>query len=205
MRYPIFSIFLLVALLLSATSSYGQVSGQTGSNSFLTGQLLIAKDSMRDPRFAKTVILMIQHDQHGAMGLVVNKPVGEGPLAKLMEGFGIQSEGAEGTVRLYYGGPVDRRIGFVIHSPEYRRPGTRTINSVASITTHPKVFRDIADEKGPKKKIFTMGYTGWGAGQLERELARDNWLVAPAKEALIFSQDVSSVWDWARVKAGLPL
>jgi putative transcriptional regulator len=147
MWYPIFSIFPLVALLLSATSSYGQVSGQTGSNSLLTGQLLIAEDSMRDPRFAKTVILMIQHDQHGAICLVVNKPVGEGPFAKLMVEFGIQSEGAEGTVRLYYDGPVDRRIGFFIQSLDYLRPGTRTINSVASITTHPKDFFAISQMK----------------------------------------------------------
>ena len=185
-----------------ALATAGDSLGQAAN---LKGQLLIADDGMGDPRFAKTVILMIEHNRHGAMGVVVNKVVGSGPLAKLMEGFGMDAAGVKDVLKLHYGGPVESGVGFLVHGPDYHGPGTQIVNDVASITTDQKVFQDIADGKGPEQKVFVMGYAGWGPGQLEAELARDGWVVAPATQALIFGNDIEKFWERARGKAGMAL
>ena len=205
MRFKTLFIVIVAGLLAIAGDSLSQTSKQISPTHFLNGQLLIADDGMADPRFAKTVILMIDHNKQGAMGVVINKVVGSGPLAKLMEGFGMNPDGVKGAINLHYGGPVDSGVGFLVHGPDYHGPGTRIINNVASVTTNQKVFRAIADGKGPKQKIFVLGYAGWGPGQLEHELARDDWVVTPAKPSFIFGKDVEKIWDRARGKAGLPL
>ncbi|MCZ6607976.1 MAG: YqgE/AlgH family protein [Alphaproteobacteria bacterium] len=172
---------------------------------FLTGQLLVATQKLGDPRFAHTVIYMVDHDARGAMGLIVNRAYGIGPLAKLLEGFGIEHEDAAGTVRLHYGGPVAPARGFILHSTDYKGPGTRVVNKGVAITTKLEVLEAIAKGEGPKRSLFALGYAGWGPGQLEGEIARDDWVTAPADESLIFSDDLESSWDRAIKKAGVAL
>ena len=205
MRFKPLFIVIVAGLLAFAGDSLSQTTEQKSPTHFLNGQLLIAEDAMGDPRFSKTVILMIDHNKKGAMGIDINKVAGRGPLAKLMEGFGMNPDGVEGVINLHYGGPVDSGLGFLVHGPDYHGPGTRIINDVASVTTDRKVFQDIADGKGPKQKIFVLGYAGWGPGQLESELARDDWVVAPAKSSFIFGKDVGKIWGRARGRAGVPL
>ena len=192
----------LAAILLSGTlvkASLTQAEPASPSGS-LAGQLLIASPSMGDPRFVRTVILMVKHDRNGALGIVINRPVGERSIAQLLEALGENADGAEGSVRIFMGGPVEPEMGLVLHSAEYRRAGTLTIDGRVALTTSREVVRDMGIAKGPKKKIVAFGYSGWGPGQLEGELKVNAWFVAPADLQLIFDDDREKVWDNAMAR-----
>jgi putative transcriptional regulator len=145
----------------------------------LAGQLLIAAPSMGDPRFFQTVVLMARHDKNGAFGIVINRPMGERPLASLLEALG------------------ERDLGFVVHSADYHRPGTVDIDGRVAVTSNRDVLRDIAHRQGPKKSLIAFGYAGWGPGQLEGELALRAWFTAAEDARLIFDEDRDKVWDEA--------
>jgi putative transcriptional regulator len=163
----------------------------------LAGQLLVATPAMGDPRFAQTVIFMARHDKTGAFGIVINKPVGERPLASLLEALGEKDEGAEGSVRIFAGGPVQPEIGFVVHSADYRRAGTIVVDGRMAVTSTREILRDIAHKQGPQKSLLAFGYAGWGAGQLEGEMALRSWFTAEEDVELIFDLDRAKVWDEA--------
>src|SRR5215475_10372950 len=116
-------LLLCTPLVTAATTDMGAPGGS------LAGQLLIAAPDMDDPRFAHTVILMVQHDQGGALGIIINRPVGELSYADLLKSIGTTGKPVEGKVRIFAGGPVELSAGFVLHSTEYRRPETRQLES----------------------------------------------------------------------------
>ena len=184
----------LTALRLDAAP---QAAAQTTDTASLTGQLLVASPSMGDPRFAHTVILMVRHDKDGAFGIVVNRPVGERPLAALLETLGEKDATATGQVRIFAGGPVQPDIGFVVHSADYHQPTTVDVNAGVAMTSSREILRDIGNDKGPRKSLIAFGYAGWGPGQLEGELARRDWVLAPGESKLIFDEDRDKVWDAA--------
>jgi putative transcriptional regulator len=163
----------------------------------LAGQLLVAPPSMGDPRFAQTVIVMSRHDKNGAFGIVINKPLGERPLASLLAALGEKDEGVAGSVRVYAGGPVQPEIGFVVHSADYRRAGTIVLDSRVAVTSTREILRDIAKKQGPHKSLLAFGYAGWGPGQLDGEMALRAWFTAQEDLDLIFDLDRAKVWDEA--------
>jgi putative transcriptional regulator len=175
------------------------------SSLYLTGQLLVASPQIGDPRFAQTVIYMVSHTQDGAQGFVVNKAFGSGPMEKFMKGFNIDPGQFKGEIRLHYGGPVDPGAGFVLHTADYNGPSTRVVNATMAMTTEMSVLKAIAEGNGPRQSLFALGYSGWGPGQLEGEIARGDWFSAPADENLIFDDDLKTKWDRASDKAGLKL
>jgi putative transcriptional regulator len=170
---------------------------QAPENASLAGQFLIASPAITDPRFAGTVILMVQHDHNGALGIIVNLPADERPMAKLLEMLGEKETNVGGTVRIFAGGPVQPQVGFVVHSADYRRPETIAIDARVAMTASREILRDIAHGNGPKKSLVAFGYAGWGPGQLEGELRRGSWFTAPAEPKLIFDEDRDKVWDLA--------
>ncbi len=172
---------------------------------YLRGQLLVASPDMADPRFMRSVVYMVKHDKTGAVGLIINKTFGTGPLREFLKGLGIDPGGAEGSINLHYGGPVAPRAGFVLHTADYNGPDTRVVNKNMAMTTELDIMRAIAEGRGPRHRLFAMGYSGWGAGQLESEIERGDWLSAPADEDLIFDEDQKTKWDRASDKAGLKL
>ena len=163
----------------------------------LAGQLLVATPSMGDPRFAQTVIFMARHDKSGAFGIVINKPVGERPLASLLEALGDKEAGAAGSVRLFAGGPVQPEVGFVVHSADYRRAETIVVDARVAVTSTREILRDIARKQGPQKSLIAFGYAGWAPGQLEGEMALRGWFTAEEDVDLIFDMDRAKVWDEA--------
>lgn len=187
------AILVLAPCLDAALPTAAQIPPPTS----LAGQLLVASPSMGDPRFARTVILMVRHDKDSALGIVVNRPIGERPLEDLLKMLGEKDATAGGTVRIFAGGPVQPEIGFVIHSSEYRQPGTIDITGRVAMTASREILRDIANNNGPKKSLVAFGYAGWGPGQLESELARRDWAIAPGDSKLIFDEDRDKVWDSA--------
>ena len=185
---------LLPATLLNAALPTPADVPDKGS---LAGQLLIAAPTMSDPRFHRAVILMVRHNQTGALGIVVNHPLGDRSLTALLGALGEKDAAASRTVRIFIGGPVQPEIGFVIHGTDYQRPDTVKIDSQLAMTSSREVFRDIANNQGPTRRLIAFGYAGWSPGQLEGEIAQRFWFASPADTKLVFEEDRDKVWDEA--------
>lgn len=192
-------------VLLAPASGLSEASPRAGALPHVGGRLLVAAPSMPDPRFAGTVIYMVDHDARGALGLIINRPLGIGPLDKLIKGFGIDPGEAKGDVVLHYGGPVDSDGLFVLHSKDWRGAATMAAAGPVAMTADTEVFRAIARGGGPKRRLVIVGYAGWGPGQLEREMARDDWMTAPADADFVFDDDVADKWERALALAGITL
>ncbi len=171
----------------------------------LAGKLLVAAPSMRDPNFARTVVYMVQHDEGGAMGLVINRVVGEGPLADLLRSLDLPTKGVSGNIRIHYGGPVGIRQGFILHSADYRIDGSIVVNRDFSLTSDPEVLGDIGRGHGPDKALFAFGYAGWGPGQLEGELMQDAWVTVSADPVFVFEGEIDKKWEQAIAREELEL
>ncbi len=190
-------ILAAAAIFLPATLLHAALPSQTDipdSTVWLTGQLLIASPDLRDPRFDHAVILLAQHNRGGALGIVINRPLAQRPIAGLLAAFGADASGVTDSVRVFVGGPVDPDVGFVIHSADYRRPDTLDIDGRVALTSDPDVLRDIGLGKGPRKSLVAFGYAGWAPGQLEDELAHGVWVTVPEEPALVFDDDRAKVW-----------
>ncbi len=194
-------LLMLVAVSACADAEpRGEVARPPAAAGKLTGLLLVASPKMPDSRFARTVILIVRHDNDGAMGFVVNRPIGAGPAAKLSRG----SEG-DGQIRIHYGGPVEPGKGFVIHSSDYGGGDTVAVTDAVSMTANEEILRDIADGKGPRLGFMAMGYAGWSPGQLENEIRRKDWVTVTADEKLILDMDFKSKWRRALSRRGIDL
>ncbi len=184
-----------MALPLAATPA-PEASPSAGPGS-LAGQLLVASPGIADPRFAHTVIYMLRQDKEGALGLVVNRPVGERPIAELLKAIDQDATGVTGTIRILAGGPVQPEVGFVLHTADYHNAHTMAVDGRFAVTLSPDILRDIAGGKGPKESVMIFGYAGWAPGQLEGEIERHDWLVAPADAGLLFDKDRDGAWQRA--------
>lgn len=200
-------VLLMAPMLFTAASSKTEDPrpGDTRPGTSLTGQLLVATPEMGDPRFQHTVILMVRHDEKGALGIVINRPLEQVPVAKLLDALGLDSKGSDGQVRLFAGGPVQPEIGFIVHSAEYHRADTVTIDGHVAMTTNPEVLRDIGHREGPRQSLVALGYAGWGPGQLEGELAAGGWFTVPEEPKLVFDVDRDKMWDEAMKRRSIPL
>ncbi|MFQ5776047.1 MAG: YqgE/AlgH family protein [Kiloniellaceae bacterium] len=187
----------LIGLALAGASNGDLRAADAPARGSLAGQLLVASDNMRDPRFNETVIYMVEHDMRGAMGLVVNVPLGEVPFADLLERLGLEPEGADGSMPVYYGGPVERGRGFFLHSTDVMLEGSIRVADGVAMTAQPDILGALARGEGPSRSLFALGYAGWGPGQLESELAHDAWFVIPAETSLIFAEDPAKTWQRA--------
>jgi len=197
LRSPIPSVLraaglFVVALLLAAADH-----ADTDS---LAGQLLIAAPTIGDARFNHTVILVLRHDKDGAFGVVINRPIGERSISTLLEASGDSDPDAEGSVQVFAGGPVQPELGFVVHDAEYRRAETLDVDGRIAMTASREVLRDIGHSHGPKDSLFALGYSGWGPGQLEGEMARHDWFTTPGDPKLIFDDDRHNLWEDAMAR-----
>lgn len=164
---------------------------------FLTGKLLVAQPDMKDPRFQETVIFIARHDETGAFGLIVNRPLGDIEYATVVKNLGADSTGVEGQVEIFYGGPVDPKRGFILHSNDYPHPPLIPVNEKYSITISADIILALANGFGPKNSILAIGYAGWSEGQLERELERKDWVIAPSDESILFDRKFETKWKRA--------
>jgi putative transcriptional regulator len=139
------------------------------------------------------------------MGLVVNRPIGEAPLAELLEGFGMEGNGAQGGIRLYYGGPVEPRRGFVLHTADYASGSTRVVKDGIALTVGTEIFRALGAGTGPRLSLVALGYAGWAPGQLEGEIAAGAWVVVPADEGLVFDPNYERKWERAMARRTIQL
>lgn len=174
------------------------------SDRFLGGKLLIATPSIGDPRFDRTVILMCDHDADHAMGIVLNKPVDGLRMPELFDQLEVDSAIPTPDRPVLLGGPVDRDRGFVVHTPDFEAEGsTLAITRKIGLTATKDVLEAIASDNPPRRSVLALGYAGWGAGQLEEELAANAWLVADPDEALIFDESSETKWERALETLGV--
>jgi putative transcriptional regulator len=170
-------------------------------DSAFQGQFLVAMPGMPDKRFQQTLIYICSHGKQGAMGLVANRPhpsLSFDALAdelSIMPALAADGSGPEQIVRqnrdgridVFYGGPVECHRGFVLHSNDFFLPGTSPVGPKIGLTTTLDILKEIYRGNGPSRAFIAMGYSGWGAGQLEEEIAENGWLVCPADAEVLFS------------------
>lgn len=159
---------------------------------------------MGDPRFQFSVIYLVSHDRSGAMGLIINQGKPGLQISDLLGEIGISGEVRVADTVVLTGGPVDIDRGFVLHSSDYFKPETSLkCSDTLSLTSTKDVLESLVSENHPKNAMLAVGYAGWGAGQLEQEIAENCWLVTVADDDLIFSQDFSGKWATALTDMGI--
>jgi putative transcriptional regulator len=171
----------------------------------LTGQLLIAMPDLGDPRFQGGVVFLCSHSPDGAMGLIVNKPMADARFADMLDQLGIARGAATPELPLCFGGPVEMQRGFVLHSAEYEGAGADPlrIDDRFAMTSTLDILRDIAGGVGPARAVMALGYSGWGAGQLEAEISQNSWLTAAADPDLVFGPAMAGKWAAALATLGV--
>ena len=170
----------------------------------LTGKLLIAMPGMGDPRFAHAVIFLTSYSQEGAMGLIVNKTAEGITLTDVLDKVAREVAPAHHSMNVHFGGPVETGRGFVLHSDEYRSAmQTLALPAGFALTATIDILEDIGRGKGPAKALLTLGYAGWGPGQLEGEIAQNGWLIADASCDLVFEQPDGTKWEAALRSLGI--
>ncbi len=181
------------------------MSEPTASES-LRGKLLIAMPGMGDPRFERSVVFLCEHTPQGAMGLIINKPLTEVRFSELVEQLGLRDDPPLREIPVHFGGPVDHTRGFVLHSTDFSEgDATLEVDDTFSMTATLDLVRAIADGAGPAQAIFTLGYAGWGAGQLEDEIQKNGWLTADATREVVFHRDEALKWTLALKSLGIPV
>jgi putative transcriptional regulator len=171
----------------------------------VAGQLLVATEQMGDARFNHTVIYMVSHDATGALGVIVNRPIGHVEAAVLLKDLGRENRGASGSIRVHYGGPVATGQGLVLHTEEWRSKDTRDVSGRIAFTASALVVEAIARGAGPRRSLFALGHAGWAPHQLEAELAADAWITVTPDEALVFDDEATTKWDRAMARRKISL
>jgi len=175
------------------------------SDTSLSNNFLIAMPALADPNFARTVTFICEHSNDGAMGLVVNRPTNL-KLREILDQLGIA--GASPTHAespIYFGGPVQNNRGFVLHEPLGNWEATMAVTDTLGISTSRDILEALAHDKGPDRYLVTLGYAGWGAGQLERELTDNSWLNVPSASDILFTFPPEQRWKAAAKLAGIDL
>lgn len=152
----------------------------------LTGHFLIAMPAMADPYFAKSVTYVCEHNDQGAMGIVINRPI-DMNLHDLFQQINLDVQDDQlGQETVYFGGPVHIDRGFVLHQPVGHWQSSLVVNGDTALTTSKDILEATATGTGPEKMLVTLGYAGWAAGQLEQEIGQNAWLTVPAENSVIF-------------------
>lgn len=161
---------------------------------FLNNHLLIAMPSLQDPHFNRSVTYICEHNQHGAVGIIINRPTNTS-LSYILDHLKITAD--EQKVKempLLYGGPVQQNQGFIIHRPVGHWRSTLGITEDIAITTSQDILEAVAHGQGPDDILVALGYAGWGSEQLEQEIRNNSWLNCPATPELLFSAPFSERW-----------
>ena len=201
-------ILLLLIFIITISLFNNGITAADSPKNYLKGKFyssvkdhfLIATEKMNDNRFSKTVIVMLESDENGAWGLVINKRLGTMPIALFIDPSLNTSKEREKlfkvNIPVFWGGPVDVKEIFVLHSAEYQSETTKNYGNI-SVSSDYNILFDIAENKGPKKSLVILGYSGWGSGQLEGEMERDHWILSNIDLDITFDQESNTKWNKA--------
>lgn len=169
----------------------------------LKGKILIAMPDMEDPRFSKSVIVMLEHGPEGAMGVMINKMLDAVQFTDLLEQLEIPASDKDlSSYPVYFGGPVELGRGFLLHSTDVMLAHSLKLPPIG-VTTSMEMLSKIASGTGPDQSLFCLGYTGWSAGQLDEEILQNAWLHAPLDADLLFSLPFEKRWEAAMALVGI--
>ena len=189
---PFVGIFLFLFALLPSICAADDAKYR------LSGHLLVAAVNMPDYRFMGTVIYIYEHSGKGAMGLIINRLMARVPAEAIAEQFEISSDIADIEVPIFWGGPVQISRAFILHSSDYVNNESKSVGEGVSLTNNDAMLAAVLEGHGPTGVVFAMGYAGWGPGQLEGELFRQDWINVPATPEFIFGVDPDLMWDAAQ-------
>jgi putative transcriptional regulator len=172
---------------------------------YLTNQFIIAMPNLADPNFSHTVAFLCQHNQDGALGIVINRTTDMklGEIFKQMDIKVIAPATAE--IPVFAGGPVQQDRGFVVHTGGGDWHATMAVSETISLTTSRDVLEAIAAGEGPEQYLIALGYAGWGAGQLEKEIMDNAWLNTPYGKEVLFDTPVNLRWNAAAEQIGIDI
>lgn len=171
----------------------------------LTNQFLIAMPGLEDPNFFHSVTYICEHNDEGALGLVINRPL-EIKLGEILQHINLKHATPEARqIPVHLGGPVQRERGFVLHAPLGEWEATLKVTDRIGITSSIDILAAIAQNRGPERSLVALGYAGWGAGQLEQELADNAWLSGPADPEILFNTPNEARWKAAAALLGVDL
>ncbi len=170
----------------------------------LTGKFLIALPGMGDPRFEKSVIYMCSHTSDGSMGIIINKAKGDIVISDLLGQIGIEGAVTVADTPVLDGGPVDIDRGFVLHTADYYNEETSLrLSETLALTSTKDILTALTTENAPGLAVLAVGYSGWGGGQIESEIAQNAWMIVDAKESLIFEEGLDDKWAKALATIGV--
>lgn len=170
----------------------------------LAGKLLVASPAVQDSCFTRSVIYLCVHNEHGAMGVVVNYPVKNIEIDDIMEQLNIEGR-SQRDLPIHFGGPVDGNRGFILHTDEYVASGTIYQNEGMAVTSNAEILKAIAEGGGPKQGLLALGYAGWGEGQLEAEIESGSWIIVSANKQLLFETENDMKWSRAIASLGFDI
>jgi putative transcriptional regulator len=172
---------------------------------FLGNHFLIAMPGLADPNFFHTVTYLCEHNAEGALGIVINRPLSIN-LREILQHMDLEpATEAIGDQSIYLGGPVQQERGFVLHQPLGDWEATLKVSAEVGVTSSRDILMAIAAGEGPRHSLIALGYAGWGAGQLEQEIAANAWLAGPADERIVFELPHEQRWEAAAAKLGVDL
>ena len=172
---------------------------------YLVNHFLIAVPAMDDPHFARGVTLLCEHNEYGAMGLLVNR-ASDYLLGEVLEQMDIFTDlAAIADDAVLVGGPVLPDRGFVLHDGGDEWPSTMRVAPGLAVTTSREILAAMARGDGPRRHLVTLGYASWGAGQLEQEIVDNAWLTVPADQAIVFDTPIEQRWQAAAKRLGVDL
>ena len=188
-----------MAALVPAAAAHAQEAAPFAS---LKGKFLVADPAMPDPRFAGTVIVMIEHSaERGAVGVIVNRPASRRTLAELLAALGLAQPQDEAVrlreIELFWGGPVGLNTAFVLHSDEFKLEATTPVAPGVALSPPKDLLAAMAEGRSPAQVLLAVGYAGWSPGQLEAELKETGWAVVTVGADFLFGTDHASKWERA--------
>lgn len=179
--------------------------GMNNKTDFLIGKCLVAMPNMTDERFAQTLIYICSHSSEGAMGFIVNKKIKKFSFADLATQLPIIPLQPIAPLDLHQGGPLEKIRGFVLHSTDYIKKDTMVIDENIAVSSSIDIITDIAFGIGPKENLIALGYTSWGAEQLEREIKNNDWLIMTPNTDLVFKTKDEEKWQKAIDEIGIDI
>ena len=174
----------------------------TETKASLRHHFLVASPWLADPNFHGGVIYLCEHSSEGALGLMINQPLGI-HLGEILEQ--LDMHGGELDLPVFTGGPVQPERGFVLHSPAQHWQNTATVTEAVLLTTSRDILEGIGRNEGPEEFLVALGYSGWGEGQLEEELGSNAWLTCPASTDILFRTPVEKRYEAVLKLIGIDL
>ena len=169
----------------------------------LSNHFLLSMPNMVDSIFSKSLIYICQHDDKGAMGIIINKNMNVDNESEILKKAGLVNINPK--PKIYFGGPVNIEMGLFLHDTSYDIEGTIQISKSVSLTSNKKIILDLQHGTGPSAFRFSIGYAGWGMGQIEKEIENGDWLLIPSDDDFIFSISNSDKWEKAANYYGIKI